>query len=82
VSHPCAYPTCQTVLADAVLCCRDHWWTLPQQIRSRIVLAWRARRDNPGNEELRGRHLEAVQEAYAFWLGLGPETTSTTGLLD
>lgn len=44
VGRPCAATYCQERVTPGKLMCRDHWNALPQDLRTRIFAAFRARR--------------------------------------
>lgn len=56
MSHRCAAPGCDLVIADRLLMCRPHWFKVPEDIRRRI---WRTYR--PGQE----RDGDALPEYHA-----------------
>lgn len=42
-AHTCAAWRCREAVKPGMLMCRDHWFSLPKQLRSAIGHTWRAR---------------------------------------
>lgn len=61
--HPCPWPVCRKRTRSGYLMCREHWFRLPAEIRSRILATYR-----PGQtiETASPEYLQALRDALAF----------------
>lgn len=57
-AHKCPAPGCEVMVPKVQLACRVHWFTIPQEIRSRLWTAYRS------HDEL--KHRQALEDCIAF----------------
>lgn len=57
-THACPAPGCTKQVPHNQLTCRGHWFSVPQEIRSRL---WSAYRSNDG-----ARHAQAMADCISF----------------
>lgn len=61
-THQCPAPGCTIEMARNLFACPNHWYSLPQHLRSAVNTAWRrVSRDPSSIEEYLGIREEAVQ---------------------
>lgn len=57
-THKCPSPGCTADVPRSQLACRPHWYSIPQEIRSRLWSGYRS------HDEL--KHSQAMTDAIAF----------------
>jgi hypothetical protein len=57
-THECPAPGCTIMVPKVQLACRSHWFSIPQEIRSRLWAAWRS------HDEI--KHAQALRDCIAF----------------
>jgi DNA-binding transcriptional LysR family regulator len=62
----CPHPTCSKRHDVEQFACRQHWYSLPADIRRRITEHWRRRRLWPNAENI-SNHEAAKEAAHDFW---------------
>jgi hypothetical protein len=55
---------CQTIIPRHLLMCRDHWFSVPENIREQVAHAW-ARFEHGGKETLRPYVLATLRAQLA-----------------
>ena len=67
----CPHPDCKRTIPNHLYACRDHWFTLPEEIRQAIWRAWRrftGETYRTGDVEGLLADLEREQaKAVAYW---------------
>lgn len=58
MTHKCPAPGCTVQVPRSQLACRPHWFSIPQEIRSRLWSGYRSRDDL--------KHSQALSDAVAF----------------
>lgn len=58
-TRACPHPDCDVTIPPSLFACRDHWWSLPVELRARI---WRSYRSGDVD-----RILDGYAEAAQHW---------------
>jgi hypothetical protein len=66
--HECGWPPCDRQVPLAMWGCREHWYRLPRDLRTRIWAAYTPGQERLGQEPSQ-QYLEAAQEAQAWIAG-------------
>lgn len=60
----CYWPHCPEKVQPSILCCREHWYKLPKELRDRIWAAYRPGQESDGL--LSREYVIALQDVRKF----------------
>lgn len=69
----CPVDDCTVQIPNSMLMCKTHWGSLPQDLKTAVNRAWRARQAARSSGRAMRDHMQACEDAIAHVEGREPE---------